>query len=135
MQEFDFTNTDIVDELSETAEQLSPEEATAAIAAIRGIRGEKETDEAKDFQAWFDAAFLPILKDFAALTASRLKISQDACGDITATLISRCGFDITVNEKRMRMVVSAADHISVSKWADSDDVEFTLIFGIPEHEE
>ena len=35
MQEFDFTNTDIVDELSETAEQLSPEEATAAIAAIR----------------------------------------------------------------------------------------------------
>ena len=40
-----------------------------------------------------------------------------------------------MNEKRMRMVVSAADHISVSKWSDSDDVEFTLIFGIPEHEE
>ena len=32
------------------------------------------------------------------------------------------------------MVVSAADHISVNRWSGSNEVEFTLIFGIPEDE-
>lgn len=43
MQEFDFTNTDMADDLSEMAEHLSQEEATAAIAAIKALR---------DIQRW-----------------------------------------------------------------------------------
>ncbi|MBT9790770.1 hypothetical protein GPK90_15845 [Clostridium sp. MCC344] len=134
MQEFDFTKRDGANELSEMAEQLSLKEAAAAIAAIHATRDEKKNTEAEDFKNWFDAAFLPILKDFAALTRSKLTIQQDSFHDITATLTSRCGFDITTNQKRMHMVVSAADHISVNKWSDSDQVEFTLIFGLPEVE-
>ena len=42
MQEFDFTNTDMADDLSEMAEHLSQEEATAAIAAIKALRDGKE---------------------------------------------------------------------------------------------
>ena len=80
----------------------------------------------------FDAAFLPILKDFAEITGSRLKIQQDPWHDITATFSSQCGIDITPSEKRMRMVISAADHISINKQTDSDRVDFSLIFGFPD---
>lgn len=83
----------------------------------------------------FDAAFLPILKDFAEITGSRLKIQQDPWHDITATFSSQCGIDITPSEKRMRMIISAADHISINKQTDSDRVDFSLIFGSPDDAE
>ena len=83
----------------------------------------------------FDAAFLPILKDFAEITGSRLKIQQNPWHDITATFSSQCGIDITPSEKRMRMVISTADHISINKQADSDRVDFSLIFGFPDDAE
>lgn len=83
----------------------------------------------------FDAAFLPILKDFAEITGSRLKIQQDPWHDITATFSSQCGIDITPSEKRMRMVISTADHISINKQTDSDRVDFSLIFGFPDDAE
>ena len=83
----------------------------------------------------FDAAFLPILKDFAEITGSRLKIQQDPWHDITATFSSQCGIDITPREKRMRMVISAADHISINKQTDSDRVDFSLIFGFSDDAE
>ena len=116
-------------------EHLSHDEASAAIAAIHATKDEKKNTEAEDFKNWFDAAFLPILKDFAALTGSKLTIQQDSFHDVTATLASRCGFDITTNQKRMHMVVAAADHISINRWSDSNEVELTLIFGLPENEE
>ena len=83
----------------------------------------------------FDAAYLPILKDFAEITGSRLKIQQDPWHDITATYSSQCGIDITPREKRMHMVISAADHISINKQTDSDRVDFSLIFGFPDDAE
>ncbi len=83
----------------------------------------------------FDAAFLPILKDFAEITGSRLKIQQDPWHDITATFSSQCGIDITPREKRIHMVISAADHISINKQTDSDRVDFSLIFGFPDDAE
>ena len=83
----------------------------------------------------FDAAFLPILKDFAEITGSRLNIQQDPWHDITATFSSQCGIDITPREKRMHMVISAADHISINKQTDSDRVDFSLIFGFPDDAE
>lgn len=83
----------------------------------------------------FDASFLPILKDFAEITGSRLKIQQDPWHDITATFSSQCGIDITPSEKRMRMIISAADHISINKQTDSDRVDFSLIFGFPDDAE
>ena len=83
----------------------------------------------------FDAAFLPILKDFAEITGSRLKIQQDPWHNITATFSSQCGIDITPSEKRMRMIISAADHISINKQTDSDRVDFSLIFGFPDDAE
>ena len=55
--------------------------------------------------------------------------------DITAVFTGRCGFDITATQKRMRMVMAVADHISVNRWSGSDEVEFSLIFGFPENEE
>ena len=135
MQEFDFTETHDENELAAIVEDLSSEEAVAALAAIRDVREEQADRKVQNFKNWFDAAFLPILKDFAEITGSRLKIQQDPWHDITATFSSQYGIDITPREKRMRMVISAADHISINKQTDSDRVDFSLIFGFPDDAE
>lgn len=133
--EFDYTGTDQAGNLADMAENLSQEEAAAAIEAIEKVRRERADDAVRDFRAWFDAALLPILKGFAELTGAKLTIRQDHFHDITATFTGRCGFDITATQKRMRMAMAAADHISVNRWSGSNEVEFSLIFGFPETEE
>ena len=133
--EFDYTGTDQAGNLADMAENLSQEEAAAAIEAIEKVRRERADDAVRDFRAWFDAALLPILKGFAELTGAKLTIRQDHFHDITATFTGRCGFDITATQKRMRMVMAVADHISVNRWSGSNEVEFSLIFGFPETEE
>ena len=129
------TETHDENELAAIVEDLSSEEAVAALAAIRDVREEQADRKVQNFKNWFDAAFLPILKDFAEITGSRLKIQQDPWHDITATFSSQCGIDITPSEKRMRMIISAADHISINKQTDSDRVDFSLIFGFPDDAE
>ena len=133
--EFDYTGTDQAGNLADMAENLSQEEAVAAIEAIEKVRRERADDAVRDFRAWFDAALLPILKGFAELTGAKLTIRQDHFHDITATFTGRCGFDITATQKRMRMAMAAADHISVNRWSGSNEVEFSLIFGFSETEE
>lgn len=133
--EFDYTGTDQAGNLADMAENLSQEEAAAAIEAIEKVRRERADDAVRDFRAWFDAALLPILKGFAELTGAKLTIRQDHFHDITATFTGRCGFDITATQKRMRMAMPAADHISVNRWSGSNEVEFSLIFGFSETEE
>lgn len=135
IQEFDFTDAFTEkNSLSEIAEELSPEETAAAIVAIQNIQNEHIKRKGQNFKAWFDAAFLPILKNFAALTGSKLTIQQDSIHDITAALTSRCGFDITAEQKQMHMILAAADHISVTKWSGSDMVELSLLFAFPKDE-
>ena len=133
--EFDYTGTDQAGNLADMAENLSQEEAAAAIEAIEKVRRERADDAVRDFRAWFDAALLPILKGFAELTGAKLTIRQNHFHDITATFTGRCGFDITATQKRMRMAMAAADHISVNRWSGSNEVEFSLIFGFSETEE
>lgn len=133
--EFDYTGTDQAGNLADMAENLSQEEAAAAIEAIEKVRRERADDAVRDFRAWFDAALLPILKGFAELAGAKLTIRQDHFHDITATFTGRCGFDITATQKRMRMAMAAADHISVNRWSGSNEVEFSLIFGFSETEE
>ena len=133
--EFDYTGTDQAGNLADMAENLSQEEAAAAIEAIEKVRRERADDAVRDFRAWFDAALLPILKGFAELAGAKLTIRQDHFHDITATFTGRCGFDITATQKRMRMAMAAADHISDNRWSGSNEVEFSLIFGFPETEE
>ena len=133
--EFDYTGTDQAGNLADMAENLSQEEAAAAIEAIEKVRRERADDAVRDFRAWFDAALLPILKGFAELTGAKLTIRQDHFHDITATFTGRCGFDLTATQKRMRMAMAAADHISVNRWSGSNEVEFSLIFGFSETEE
>lgn len=133
--EFDYTGTDQAGNLATMAETLSQDEAAAAMEAIESVRRKHADDAVRDFRAWFDAALLPILKGFAELTGAKLTIRQDHFHDITATFTGRCGFDITATQKRMRMAMAAADHISVNRWSGSNEVEFSLIFGFSETEE
>ena len=133
--EFDYTGTDQAGNLAAMAENLSQEEAAAAMKAIEKVRQKRVDDAVRDFRTWFDAALLPILKEFAELVGAKLTIRQDHFHDITAAFTGRCGFDIMATQKRMRMAMAAADHISVNRWSGSNEVEFSLIFGFPETEE
>ena len=133
--EFDYTGMDQAGNLADIAETLSQDEAAAAMEAIESVRRKHADDAVRDFRTWFDAALLPILKDFAELVGAKLTIQQDHFHDITAVFTGRCDFDITATQKRMRMAMAAADHISVNRWAGSDKVEFSLIFGSPENED
>ena len=38
------------------------------------------------------------------------------------------------NQKQMHMAIAFADHIAVNKWSGADEVELTLIYGIPEED-
>ena len=75
--EFDYTGTDQAGNLADMAETLSQEEATAAIEAIESVRRKRGNDAVRDFRAWFDAALLPILKDFAGLIS---RPPRNGCG-------------------------------------------------------
>ena len=132
---FDFTGADQAGNLADMAENLSQKEAAAAMEAIEKVHQKRADDAVRDFRTWFDAALLPILKDFAELAGAKLTIRQDHFHDITAVFTGRCGFDITATQKRMRMAMAAVDHISVNRWSGSDEAEFSLIFEFPENEE
>ena len=130
--EFDYTGTDQAGHLASMAENLSQDEAAAAMEAIESVRRKRADDAVRDFRTWFDAALLPILKEFAGLAGAKLTIQQDHFHDITATFTGRCGFDITATQKQMRMALATADHISVNRAIDGDGVDLVLIYGFPD---
>ena len=127
--EFDYTGTDQAGNLAAMAENLSQ---AAAMEAIESVRRKRADDAVRDFRTWFDAALLPILKEFAELVGAKLTIRQDHFHDITAAFTGRCGFDIMATQKRMRMALATADHISVNRHIDGDGVELVLVYGFPE---
>ena len=100
---------------------------------LKNKRG-KRREKGHEFKKWFNEALFPILNEFAAASGCCLKIDQDACGGMTVTLRSKYGVDITANQKQMHMAIAFADHIAVNKWSGADEVELTLIYGIPEED-
>ena len=127
MQEFDYSN-ETSNDLYDAVDGLSYEEAVFAKEAIEKIKEEKEEKKVMKFKKWFNEALFPILNECC------LKIDQDACGGMTVTLRSKYGVDITANQKQMHMAIAFADHIAVNKWSGADEVELTLIYGIPEED-
>lgn len=133
MQEFDYSN-ETSNDLYDAVDGLSYEEAVFAKEAIEKIKEEKEEKKVMKFKKWFNEALFLILNEFAAVSGCCLKIDQDACGGMTVTLRSKYGVDITANQKQMHMAIAFADHIAVNKWSGADEVELTLIYGIPEED-
>ena len=122
---FDLSNVASLDETVDDDREIS---------AIEKIKEEKEEKKVMKFKKWFNEALFPILNEFAAVSGCCLKIDQDACGGMTVTLRSKYGVDITANQKQMHMAIAFADHIAVNKWSGADEVELTLIYGIPEED-
>ena len=133
MHEFDYSN-EKSNELKHSLYVLSYEEAVFAKEAIEKIKEEKEEKKVMKVKKWCHEALFPILKACAAVSGCCLKMDQDACGGMTVTLRSKYGVDITANQKQMHMAIAFADHIAVNKWSGADEVELTLIYGIPEED-
>ena len=130
MQEFDYSN-ETSNDLYDAVDGLS---YVSAKADIEKIKEEKEEKKVMKFKKWFNEALFPILNEFASVSGCCLKIDQDACGGMTVTLRSKYGVDITANQNQMHMAMAFADHIAVNKWSGADEVEITLIYGIPEED-
>lgn len=85
----------------------------------------KQEENKKDFQ--FDNLILPILQDFAELTASVLIIEKNEENqDVTVIFKNKFGFDVTRNCKIMCGVLAIADYIGIS--LENEEVVFSLVF-------
>ena len=105
---------------------MTVKERKAAAQAIRRIRQNGCAVRIDRSRSWFNAALLPVLRDFAEMTASVLEISSDDAPIFTAVLKNRTGWDITESCRMMRMAFHMADYIRIS--AETDTVVLTLVF-------
>ncbi len=126
MKRYDYSTE--ADDLDITAELdiMTVKERKAAAQAIRRIRQNGCAVRIDRSRSWFNAALLPVLRDFAEMTASVLEISSDDAPIFTAVLKNRTGWDITESCRMMRMAFHMADYIRIS--AETDTVVLTLVF-------
>ena len=86
---------------------------------------EQEEENKKDLQ--FENLILPVLQDFAELTASVLIIEKsEETQVITATLKNFHGFDITQSCKCFRSLLIMADYIGLA--LENDEIVLSLNF-------
>ena len=111
---------------------LSSEEALSALEAIRRTHGVGNTLKLMGFKEWFDKAFFPVLQNFAVESFAKLYVERDADENITVTIVNKQGFIIGEKQKQMRMVLMAADDISISQWGGVPQVEMVLSFNAPQ---
>lgn len=126
MKRYDYSTE--ADDLDIAAELdiMTVKERKAAAQAIRRIRQNGCAVRIDRSRSWFNAALLPVLRDFAEMTASVLEISSDDASIVTAILKNRAGWDITESCRMMRMAFNLADYIRIN--AEGDTMVLTLVF-------
>lgn len=127
MNTYDYRNSnEHIDELSRVMDHLSDREAEQALTSIEAARQARLAASKGAFESWFDAAILPILKDYSELTASLLEVEKVAVTHIVVTIRNKYGFDITENCKEMRLALSFAVHIAFN--VSEGEAAITLIY-------
>ena len=76
METYDYTEGGAGCDISSQIDAMSARELQAAAEAIRAIRQTSAHARLDSSRAWFDAAILPALRDFAEMTASVLVIAD-----------------------------------------------------------
>ena len=130
--EYDYSDESSIEKLHDVIDCLSSEEALSALEAIRRTHGVGDTLELMGFKEWFDKAFFPVLQNFAVESFAKLYVERDADENITVTIVNKQGFIIGEKQKQMRMVLMAADDISISQWGGVPQVEMVLSFNAPQ---
>ena len=113
METYDYTEGGAGCDISSQIDAMSARELQAAAEAIRAIRQTSAHARLDSSRAWFDAAILPALRDFAEMTASVLVIADQDRPIVNAVIRNSEGVDITGSCKCMKMALHLADHLYI----------------------
>ena len=114
MEQYDYTQTPLIgDDISIEIDRLNNRQLRELRDDVDRIKREERLENKKNGNKCFDSALLPVLKDFAELTASLLEVERDDNGIITVAFRNKRGIDITESCKYMRMALFAASNMSV----------------------
>lgn len=114
MEIYDYTNNyNEIDKLSEILDNLKRAEVVAALNAINETQKSRFAQVQSNYRNWFDAAILPLLKDFAEMTSSILEIDAQSETYIIATIKNEYRIDITESCRAIRSLLILAEHISI----------------------
>lgn len=127
MEQYDYTQTPLIgDDISIEIDRFNNRQLKELKEDVDRIKREERLENRKNGNKWFDSALLPVLKDFAELTASLLEIERDDNGIITVAFRNKEGIDITESCKYMRIALFAASNISVD--CDDEKAILALVF-------
>ena len=130
MEIYDYTNNyNEIDKLSEIVDSLKRAEVVAALNAINETQKSRFAQVQANYRNWFDAAILPLLKDFAEITSSILEIDAQSETYIIATIKNEYRFDITESCRAMRSLLILAEHISID--LENDMILLSLDYKCP----
>lgn len=129
MERYDYSGViEQSDKLISLVDTLNGTEITAAIQAISEAKQISLKKSEEQISQWFDAAILPILKEFAEMTASVLEIERPQNTYFIATLSHSQEFDITESCRAMRFILAFSNHIGINS---TDGITtLTLIFDL-----
>ncbi len=125
MEVFDYSHN-VKDTLSIDADSLNSKEVRRVNHAIAIIKEESKEAREKSSLEWFHVAILPILQDFADMTASVLQLEADNKTIVVATIKNPLGLDITQSCNCMKMLFSLANHIGIN--IDDGQASLSFIF-------
>lgn len=112
---FDFRHdADIAGEVSAEIDYLSTGQLVKVHKYIQDIQKEGKEKQSQDAINWFEQVIVPLLKEFAQ--------ENDACLEVRpqeeillATFHNDVGFNFDIGQARMRMMLDAADNLSIER--------------------
>ena len=129
METYDYTEKKTQQEYAEilaSVDLLSDKEIEQLKDAVTTIRQKTAADKTERFTDWFNNSILPILKEFADMTSSKLEIERNKDSIFTANIINKKSLDITESCTCMRMVMIAASYLLIDH--DNNNTILSLTF-------
>lgn len=124
---FDFTTEkDVAEEIADQVDSLSQTQLKLLKEQMEQIIKNSKEDEQKESKKWFERSVIPILRNFAETASATLEISDEDETVISATFQNKCGYDLTENDRHMRMLVGLSNYVSIEK--NGDNIVLVLAF-------
>ncbi len=115
-QIYDFSSDrDMLEEISKKMESMDQRQLDRLQTEAVRIMTEGRQEQIKEAKSWFEAAALPVLKNFAETSSATLDISHEDETTIIVTFQNKCGYDLAENDRHMRMLVGFSNHVSIEK--------------------
>lgn len=125
MEQYDYTDMRNSDLVFADMDMLNRSQLEAVSEFVMELKKRGEHEAHNQFGQWFDAALLPVFKNFAALTYSVLEISRTPV-DITAAFRNPRGVDFSDECRSMKTAFCMAGHVYLQK--EGDDVVLGMVF-------